>query len=153
MGDLAMQDGIRIHGRIEVIERDARTRRVLSHYCGKNMVTTVGLDLIAERLRGNTAVSGLSDYALGSDGTPATVGYVSLLAETYRGAITESRVSAGELFITLHLGATQGNGLSFQEGGALNADGTLLCRAVFPLQSKTSSKELTIVHTITFEAL
>lgn len=144
---------MRISGTIEVIETDAITGMTISHCLVKNKVTTAGLDLIAERLRGNTGVSGISLYALGGDSTPAVVGDTNLITELYRDTITQSRVSAGELKITLHLGATQGNGQTFREGGAFNDQGVMLCRGVFADKDKTSSKELTIVHTILFASV
>ena len=143
--------GVRVRGHIQIIERDVATGRI-THYHGPNRVTDVGLDLIAERLRGNTAVSGASLYALGTNPTPPTAGQTALLGEAYRAALTQSRVSGGELILTLHLGATQGNGFIYEEGGAFNDEGTMLCRAVFPAKDKTSAKELTIIHTIPFTA-
>ena len=146
---------VRVCGRIEIIERAAATGLWLAHYRGTNLVTDAGLDFIAERLRGNTAVSGVSLYALGIDPTPPTAGQTALLSEAYRAILTQSRVSGGELILTLHLGATQGNGsgsVTYQEGGAFNEEGTMLCRAVFPAKDKTSAKELTIIHTIPFTA-
>lgn len=143
---------VRMSGIIEVIETDAKTGRRLSHYRAKNRVTTLGETMMAERLRGNTDVSGISVYALGADSTPPVAGNTALITELYRGTITQSRVAGGELKITLHLGATQGNELTFREGGAFNAHGTMLCRGVFPDKEKNASKELTIVHTIQITA-
>jgi hypothetical protein len=139
-------------GIIEVIETDVKTGRCLSRYRSKNRVTTLGETMMAERLRGNTEVSGISQYAIGGNSTPPVAGDVALLNELYRGPLTQSRVAGGQLIMTLHLGATQGNGLTFNEGGAFNDNGTLLCRGVFPDKSKDASKELTILHTIQITA-
>jgi hypothetical protein len=135
-----------------VIERSVRTGRILSRYRGHNRVTTVGLDLIAERIRGNTGIGGASQYALGTNSTPPVAGNTALLAEAYRDTLTSSRVSGGELKLTLFLGSTEGNGITYVEGGAFNDQNTLLCRGVFPAKAKTSSKTLTIIHTIPFTA-
>jgi hypothetical protein len=147
-----MRDGVGVRGYIRVIERDARTGLILDDWWGSNRVVNGGLDLIAERLRGNTGVGGLSDYALGTDSTPATAIETALVAEAYRGTITQTRVSAGELTITLFLGSTQGNGVTYREGGAFNAQNTMLCRGVFPDKAKTALKTLTVIHTIPLTA-
>lgn len=147
-----MMDRIIVQGCIRIFETDVLTGITTMVYQGENVVTTVGLSMIAERLRGNTAISGVAEYALGGDSTPPVAGNTALIQELYRGQVTQSRVAGGELKITLHLGATQGNGLTFREGGAFNAEGTLLCRAIYPDKEKTSSKELTIVHSILFAA-
>lgn len=143
---------VSVRGWIQVIERDAKTLCVLDWYRGPNRVVTVGLDLIAERIRGNTAAGGVSHYALGNVGTPPVVGHTALLGELYRAVLTATRVSAGQLIMTSHLGATQGNGMTFEEGGAFTPENTMLCRAVFPVKEKTNLKELTIIHTILLTA-
>jgi hypothetical protein len=148
-----MRERLRATGWIRVIERDASTGRILSDYRGKNSLTNAGLDLIAERLRGNTAVGGVSHYAIGADSTPAVAGQTALLAEGYRELVTQTRVSAGVLTITLHLGASQGNGITYQEGGAFTPENTMLCRGVFPPKEKTNLKELTVIHTVGFEPI
>ena len=147
-----IQDSVRVRGHIEVIEQDAATDVVLSHYRGPNIVTDAGETLIAERLRGNTAVTGISLYALGTDATPPVVGQTALITEAYRATLIQSRVSAGDLVMTIQLGATQGNGFTYQEGGAFNTENTMLCRAIFPAKIKTITKKLTIIHTVTFTA-
>lgn len=143
---------ISIRGIIEVIERDARSGKLLTYYRGKNRVVDTGLILVADRVRGNTGTEGVSHYALGTDSTPPVGGQVSLLAEAYRAVLTQTRVSAGELKLTLHLGSSQGNGLTFREGGAFTPQNTMLCRGVYPDKAKTSLKELTVIHTILFAA-
>lgn len=147
-----MRDGVAVPGYLEVIEQDARTGRVLSHYRGSNRVVNTGLDMIADRVRGNTGVGGVRDYALGTGSTPPVAGNTALEAESYRGTLTQTRVSGGELKLTLFLGSTQGNGLTFQEGGAFNAENTMLCRGIFPAKVKTNLKTLTVIHTIPFTA-
>ena len=145
-----MRDVVRVIGHVRVIEWDARTGRLLSDWRGKNIVTDLGRDLIAERLRGNTAVSGIAFYALGTDSTPPVAANTALGNEQYRAMITSSRVSAGELILTLHLGATQGNGQDYVEGAAFNGENIMLCRYIGPPKAKTNLKELTVIHTIPF---
>jgi len=147
-----MRDGVALRGRIEVMECDARTGRVLSHYRGKNRVVDTALTLMADRLRGNTGIGGVSDYALGTDSTPPVAGDTALKAEVFRATITQTSVSAGQLTITLFLGSTQGNGLTFQEGGAFTPQNTMLCRGIFPAKAKTNLKTLTVIHTIQLTA-
>lgn len=147
-----MRDGISVRGHLRVIERDARTGRVLDDYRGPNRVTSVGLDLLADRLRGNTAMSGLSHYAIGTGSTPPTAGDTALVAESYRDLLTQTSVTAGELTLTLFLGSTQGNGVTYQEGGAFNLQNTMLCRGLFPPKAKTNLTTLTIIHTIPLTA-
>ena len=147
-----MRDGIAVRGTIEVMEHDAETGALISLYHGCNRVVNGGLDLIAERLRGNTAVSGVTKYALGTGSTPPVAGDTALQAEGYRGLLTQTRVSAGELKVTLFLGSSEGNGLTYTEGGAFNDEGTMLCRALFPAKVKTALKTLTVIHTVPITA-
>lgn len=143
---------ITARGYIEVIERDAVTGVILGYFRGPNHVTDVGVTLMAERIRGNTEVSGVSHYALGDNSTPPVGSDTALLAELYRDLLTQTRTSAGELTMTLHLGSSQGNGMTFREGGAFNLENKMICRVIFPDKAKTSSKELTFIHTIPLTA-
>lgn len=147
-----MRDALLVQGYIEVIEREASTGRMLDYYRGRNRVVDLGLGMVADRIRGNTGVSGVSLYALGTDSTPPTAGDVALLAEAYRDVLTQTRVSGAELKLTLFLGSTQGNGVTYQEGGAFNAENMMLCRGVFPPKVKTALKTLTVIHTIPLTA-
>lgn len=147
-----MRDDVAVRGYLDVIEHDAETGRELSRYRGPNRVVNGGLGMIADRLRGNTGVGGASLYALGTNSTPPTAGQTALLAEAFRNTITQTRVSGGELKLTLFMGSTEGNGITYVEGGAFNDEGTMLCRGVFPAKAKTSAKTLTVIHTIPFTA-
>jgi len=148
-----MRSACAVAGWIQIIVRDAITGLVLVHHREPNTIVNTGLDLIAERLRGNTGEAGLSHYAIGTDNTPPVAGDAALHAEAYRDLITQTRVSGGQLIVTLELGATQGNGLTFQEGGAFTPQNIMLCRGIYPAVSKTSAKILTVIHTIPFTAL
>lgn len=145
-----MRDIVRVSGHVRIIEWDARTGRMLSDWRGHNIVTDVGRDVIAERLRGNAGVSGITFYALGTDSTPPVAANTALGSEKFRALVTSSRVSAGELILTLHLGSTQGNGETYVEGGAFNAENILVCRYIGPPKIKTNLKELSVIHTIPF---
>ena len=143
---------IGVTGTVELITRDISTGKILDWYRGPNLVVSAGLDAIADRVRGNTAVGGASSYALGTDSTLPVSGQTALIAEAYRNTLTQTFVSAGELRMTLVLGATQGNGITFTEGGAFNEQNTMFCRVVFPPKAKTNLQELTIIHSIVFAA-
>jgi hypothetical protein len=147
-----MHDLVSVRGIIEVMEQDASSGEILTHYRGPNRVTDAGLSLIADRIRGNTGISGVTQYALGSSSTPPTAGDTALLAELFRNVLTQTRVTGAELKVTLFLGSTEGNGFTFREGGAFNEQNTLLCRGVFPDKVKSSSKTLTVIHTIPLTA-
>jgi hypothetical protein len=159
---------IAAHGEIEIIERDAQTGAILSHFHGPNLIVNTGLDLIAKRISGRSdsdpppdddpkkppslRISGVSQYALGTDSTPPVAANTALLVEAYRGTLKATRVLGPELEMTLFLGSTEGNGHTYVEGGAFNAEGTMLCRAIFPAKAKTSAKTLTVIHTIPLDA-
>mgnify|MGYP001566087157 FL=1 len=76
------------------------------------------------------------------------------MAESYRAVLTRTKVSNGQLELTLFLGRTQGNGVTYREGGAFNAasGGTMPARVTVSVKAKTNTNTLTVIHTITLSA-
>lgn len=158
-------DRVRLGGRVEIIERRYRLRdrrgRYLRPRCIQtlrevrhNLVTLAGRTYLSSRARANSDDAPLSHYALGTDATAPSAGQTALVAESYRAPLTRSKASNGQLELTLHLGRTQGNGVTYKEGGAFNAasGGTLLARVTFSDKAKTNTNTLTVIHTITLTA-
>lgn len=157
-------DVLRLRGRVEVIERRYRLRdrrgRFIRPRCiqvlrevRENLVVLVGRTFFCERARSNAELP-VSHYALGTSATAAAAGQTTLVAESYRNTLTRTKASNGELELTIHLGRTQGNGVTYREGGAFNAAaaGTMLARVIFSDKAKTNTNTLTVIHTITLTA-
>lgn len=161
---VARADSLRLVGRVEVIQRFYRLRdrrgRFIRPRCinitreiRHNLVVTTGRTFFCERARSSAELP-ISHYALGTDATAPAAGQTTLVAESYRGLITRTKASNAQLEITIHLGRTQGNGVTYKEGGAFNAPsgGTMLARVTFSDKAKTSTNTLTVIHTITLSA-
>ncbi len=133
------------------VEKILLTYRPLTCWQGHNLVTTIGLDLIADRLRGNTGIAGIGYYAIGdSNAVPPAAGQTGLTSERFRDVLTATAVSAGGVQFTMFVGSLQGNGYTYVEGAPFNAENTMLARAIFPAKVKDASKTLTVIHTIQF---
>lgn len=159
-----VHDALRLRGRVEVIERQYRIRdrrgRFIRPRCIKtsreircNLVVLVGRTFFCERARSNAELA-VSHYALGTSATAPAAAQTTLVAEAYRNTLTRTKASNGELELTIHLGRTQGNGVTYREGGAFNAAaaGTMLARVTFSDKAKTATNTLTVIHTITLSA-
>jgi len=157
-------DCLCLTGRVVVIQRYYRLRdregRFIRPRCVKverevrdNLVVTVGRTFFCERARSN-AESAVSHYALGTDNTAPAAGQTALVAESYRATLTRTKAFNAQLELTLHLGRTQGNGVTYKEGGAFNAasGGTMTARVIFSDKAKTSTNTLTVIHTISLTA-
>lgn len=160
----ANADRMRLSGRVEVVQQFYRIRdrrgRFIRPRCIKtvrevrhNLVVTAGRTFFCSRARANSD-GPLSHYAIGTDATAPTAGQTALVAESYRAALTRSSALNGQLELTLHLGRTQGNGVTYREGGAFNAasGGTMVARVTFSDKAKTNTNTLTVIHTITLSA-
>lgn len=160
-----MQDVLRLRGRVTVIQRFYRVRdrrgRFITPRCirivremRENLVVTAGRTFFCSRARANNDDLPISHYALGTSATSPAAGQTTLVAESYRAVLTRTKVSNGELELTLFLGRTQGNGITYREGGAFNAaaGGTMLARVTFSDKAKTTTNTLTVIHTITLAA-
>ena len=158
------RDGLRLTGRVEVVQRFYRLRdrrgRFTRPRCIKierevrnNLVVAVGRTFFCERARSSAELP-VSHYALGTDATAPASGQTALVAENYRALLTRTKAFSAQLELTIHLGRTQGNGVTYKEGGAFNAasGGTMLARVTFSDKAKTSTNTLTVIHTITLSA-
>jgi hypothetical protein len=121
---------------------------------GHNIIPTVGLAYIADRLSSSPTQAIISHIAIGTDSTTPASTDTALGAES-DGARTEliSFTDSGAvLTIVGVLGAGEGTGV-FKEAGIFNSGtkdaGTLLCRLTYDALTKGESETLLITWTIT----
>lgn len=115
----------------------------------KNLVVTVGKEVIASRL-GNGGAAAMSHIALGTGTTEALAAQIALVAEAGRAVITDTTVTGTTVQYTSILGPGVGTG-AITEAGIFNAGtaGSMLCRTVFPVVNKSALDTITIVWTVT----
>lgn len=155
-------DRMTLTGTVEIIQRFYRVRdrrgRFITPRClrtvrekNTNLVTLAGRTFFCSRARANNDDGPLSHYALGTDSTPPSAIQTTLVVEAYRGLLTRTKAFNGQLELTLHLGRTQGNGVTYKEGGPFNAasGGVMAARVTFSDKVKTNTNTLTVIHTIT----
>lgn len=114
-----------------------------------NLITTVGLNYIADRMEG-TGEDVMSHMAVGTDNTAAALGDTTLNTENGRVALSSTVVTADEIVYTATFPAGTATG-ALVEAGILNAasSGSLLARTVFSAINKGASDSVTITWTIT----
>lgn len=114
-----------------------------------NLITTVGLNYIADRMEG-TGETVMSHMAVGTDNTAAALGDTTLNTENGRVALSSTVVTADEIVYTATFPAGTATG-ALVEAGILNAasGGSLLARTVFSAINKGASDSVTITWTIT----
>lgn len=114
-----------------------------------NLITTVGLNYIADRMEG-TGETVMSHMAVGTDNTAAALGDTTLNTENGRVALSSTVVTADEIVYTATFPAGTATG-ALVEAGILNAasSGSLLARTVFSAINKGASDSVTITWTIT----
>ena len=114
-----------------------------------NLITTVGLNYIADRMEG-TGETVMSHMAVGTDNTAAALGDTTLNTENGRVALSSTVVSADEIVYTATFPAGTATG-ALVEAGILNAasGGSLLARTIFSTINKGASDSVTITWTIT----
>ena len=114
-----------------------------------NIVVTVGKNFVASRMVG-VASNVMSHMAIGSGATAAAVGDTALQTELGRVALGSSTATTNVVTYSATLPAGTGTG-SITEAGILNASsaGTLLCRTVFGVVTKSSTDALSISWNIT----
>lgn len=119
-------------------------------YSYKNLVVSAGKTNIAARMAGNT-VAVMSHMAIGTGNTAAVVGDTALESELTRIALAVAggTPSSNTVTYSATFGAGIGTG-ALVEAGVLNAsaNGTMLCRTVFPVINKQAADSIAITWTV-----
>jgi hypothetical protein len=135
------------------LEQAARAGRgrLLRASRGHNLVTTSGRNLLRDLLN-DDAISGITEFALGTDGTAAVNADTALGAEVLRDAITNTTKDIYKLTAQYFLSSTALNGTTIREGGLFTDEDTLFARYVLdtPIAPKTSGIAVTFTWDITF---
>lgn len=142
---------LKLRGELRLVLTDAQGRIKLDRHV-KNVVTTVGKDVIADRMKAAPAINAMSHMAVGTNNTAAAAGDTTLGAEvsSSRTALTSTGVAGAVITYVCTFGAGVGTG-SLTEAGIFNASvgGSMLCRTVFSTIVKGASDTLTITWTVT----
>lgn len=123
---------------------------VLATFSRENLITTVGKQLILDRIFGLSAVIAIAGTAVGTSATAAAIGDTAITGAVYKNfASTPTRASLVVTALTSY--TTAEANINIQEAGLLTAAaGTLLNRvAPFLSFTKTSAVALDITTTLT----
>lgn len=134
--------------RIEV-ERDGR---VIQTSTKSNLITTAGLDMLADFITSGSALQ-CTHIGVGTGTTPPAAGDTALETEVHVEAVTVVTSTDGLATLKAVIGTGDANGNTLSEAGLLTAasSGVLFARLLFdPTVAKTSADTVTITWTVTF---
>ena len=137
-------------GDVERNEHGRILNPVLASWSQRNLITTVGKQLVLDRLFGLGGAIALAGTAVGTSATAAAVGDTAITGAVYQ-AFDATPVRAS---LTVTAVTTYGTGtanINIQEAGLLTASGGVLFNRLAPVLSftKTSAMSLAITTTIT----
>lgn len=142
-----MDSNVSMVGQLNITLTDAHNN-IKHHTVVPNLVVATGKDFLAKLLN-QDSVPAMSHMALGEGATAANAADVALEDEIARIAIdSQTRTDASVTFSTVYGPGVVG---SFTEAGIFNDDtaGTMLCRTVYGVITKTDTDFLTINWTVT----
>lgn len=117
-----------------------------------NLVPTVGLAHIADRLSSSPGDSAMSHMAVGTSSSAPAAGNTILGGEVGRVALTSITDAGGVVTYIATFGAGTGTG-ALQEAGIFNSAttdaGTLLCRVTYSVINKGASDIVVVTWTLT----
>jgi len=147
-----LNETLKLKGRVNLVLKD-KDGNVKETRDIDNLVVTTGLGYIASRMKDATATA-MSHMALGSGTTSAAAGDTdveSILGS--REALDSTTVSANAVTYIASFEAGDGTG-AVTEAGLFNAasSGTMLCRTVFGVVTKSADDTMTVTWTITISA-
>jgi len=112
-----------------------------SQFAVKNVTTTVGRSVIAQRLGGTTTYTGTVNYtALGDDNTAPVVGDATLGNETYRKALSSGTFSNNIAYLETFYTAAEVTGTFEEYGMFIDGSGTVDTGQLFNRFTATITK-------------
>ena len=137
-----------LQGELRLVVTDT-VGNTISDTTVKNLITSAGKELIANRLKADTEPA-IGWCAVGTDGTAADAGDTTLAAEVARVAVTSATVTANSVAFVSTFPAGTGTG-TLLEAGLFNDNsaGTLFSRTASINVVKGATDTLTITWTIT----
>jgi hypothetical protein len=145
-----LEETIKLHGKVRVTMRDAKTERILSVIATENLVVNAGKELVAKIL--NAEGDAMPNFcAVGSGTTTPAETDTALETEIGRLEVTQRSRSGNQIVYSTFFSSADCNG-TWNEAGLFNAEtgGTMLCRALFPSTiDKDSTKTVTVDWAIT----
>ena len=120
----------------------------------KNITTTAGRSVVAQRLSGTTTYTGIVNYcALGTSATSPTVGDTKLGTETYRKALSSCTFSSNIAYLEEFFTSTEVTGTFQEYGFFIDGTGTVdsgqLWNRFTAAQAKTNVQSLNVQSIIT----
>jgi len=143
-----LHDTIKMTGDLKIVLTD-ENGQIKHEQEVKNLVVTVGKNLIASRLK-DTTDGAMSHMAIGSGSTAAANADTTLGTELGRVSLTSTTVTNNNVAYVATFPAGTGTG-AVTEAGLFN-DGTagdMLCRTVFSVINKGAADTLGITWTVT----
>jgi hypothetical protein len=146
------KDKVGVKGRLHIVLRD-EFGNIKSETEVDNLVVNTGLDYIASRMKDATATA-MSHMAVGSGSTAAAGGDTVLGTQIgSRVSLASTTVTSNSVVYVASFPAGVGTG-AITEAGIFNAatSGTMLCRTVFGVVTKSAADSMQITWTITINA-
>jgi Phage tail-collar fibre protein len=144
-------DAIRIVGQLDIVLRDQRGR-IKARRRVKNLVTTIGKGVIANRMLAGPTLGAMTHMAVGTGGTAPATGDTQLQAEVVgsRTALTSATNNNNVTTYVCTFPAGVGSG-ALQEAGLFNAVsvGQMQNRSTYAAITKDPTDSLSITWTVT----
>ncbi|WP_447979090.1 hypothetical protein [Candidatus Nitrospira bockiana] len=128
--------------------RDSSSDALLEELRTGNLVVDAGLDLIRDWSDGTQG--GITQGAVGTDGTSPANAQTALVAEVYRTNISQRLKVAAEITHRIFVPKGSANGNTLREAGLFNANNKMFSRVVHDPIAKSVSNTVTIAWTHSF---
>ena len=143
-----------ISGTLHFIYHDVLTgnRKRISAY--KNIIVSIGRNMLIKRLAGEGNDCNITYGAIGTGATTPAIADTTLDTELVRKLVSTISFVGNELFVTIFFGAFEANGYLtefglFGEAASLTADSGTMFNHASILENKSQSETMTINVTIT----
>lgn len=139
--------GLKGYWTLDVYKGDVQNEETfIERIEGENLITTVGKQMIMDRLFGLSGVGAMTRIGVGTSATAAAVGDTSLTGSAFK-AFDSTPTRSGEVVTCVATFGTSEANLNWQELGMDN--GTTLLNRIAPIGAFNKTSAVSIVVTVT----
>jgi hypothetical protein len=137
-------------GDVERNDCDRILNPIVAQWSQKNLITTVGKQLVLDRLFGLSAAVAVSGTAVGTSATAAAVGDTTITGAVYQ-AFDSTPTRSALIVTAVTTYATGTANINIQEAGLLTASGGVLLNRLAPVLSFTKTTSISLAVTTTIQ--
>jgi hypothetical protein len=136
-GFVRQSEHINVRGEVHL--RVFEGEELVQDFSDKNLVVTLGRTNIAKLLGGDAAGKKITSFKAGTSGTAPTSADTAITSPFSKAITSATYPAAGQVQFNFSIETSEANGMTIQEFGLFNEDGSMFARKTWGAIAKTNS--------------